>query len=90
MVRFVGEVSELEFLNNFRYNILLPRLQVSPPISTCAYAHMCLCAGQIVLPPSLPGQPRGQRKNVCDKKRGGGTRKKGEISDYVGRGKEKR
>ena len=30
-----------------------------------------LCAGQTVLPPSptpTPGQPRGQRKNVCDKK----------------------
>ena len=38
------------------------------------------------IPPS--GQPRGQRKNVCDKK-GRGTRKKGEISDYIGRGKEK-
>ena len=47
-----------------------------------------LCAGQIVLPPSPHGQPRGQKKNVCDKK-GQGTRKKGEISDYLGRGKEK-
>ena len=26
-----------------------------------------LCAGQFFLPPSPPGQPRGQRKNVCDK-----------------------
>ena len=37
---------------------------------------------------SAPGQPRGQKKNVCDKK-GRGTRKKGEFGDYIGRGKEK-
>ena len=38
------------------------------------------CAGQIVLPPSPPGQPRGQGKNVFDQK-GRGTRKKGDFSD---------
>ena len=47
-----------------------------------------LSAAQIVLPLSPPGQHRGQRKNVCEKK-GRGTRKKGEISDYIGRGKKK-
>ena len=49
-----------------------------------------LCAGQIVLlsSPTPLLQPQGQRKNVCDKK-GLGTRKKGEISDYIGRSKEK-
>ena len=45
-----------------------------------------LCAGQIVLPPSPPGQPRGQRKYLCDKK-GRGTRKKGDFGDYIGLGK---
>ena len=50
--------------------------------------NILLCAGQIVLPQFPPGQPRGQRKNVCDKK-GRGTLKKGEISDYIGRDKEK-
>ena len=34
-----------------------------------------LCVGQIVLPPSPLRQPRGQRKNVCDKY-GRGTGKK--------------
>ena len=38
--------------------------------------------------PIPPGQPRDQRKNACDEK-GRGTRKKGEFSDYIGRGKEK-
>ena len=37
--------------------------------------------------PIPPGQPRRQRKNVCNKK-GRGTWKKGEISDYIGRGKD--
>ena len=32
------------------------------------------------------GQPRGQRKYVCDQK-GRGTRKKGDFGDYIGRGK---
>ena len=35
------------------------------------------------------GQPRGQRKNVCDNE-GQGTRKKGDFCEYIGRGKEKR
>ena len=56
---------------------------------TCHKNTSALCAGQIVLPPFPPsGQPQGQRKNVCDKKRWG-SRKKGEISDYIGQGKEK-
>ena len=38
--------------------------------------------------PLPPRAAPGQRKNVCDKK-GRSTRKKGEISDYIGRGKEK-
>ena len=32
--------------------------------------------------------PRGQRKKVCDKK-GRGTRKKGQISDYMGGARNK-
>jgi len=43
---------------------------------------------KLLCPYSPPGQPRGQRKNVCDEK-GRGTRKKGDFSDYIGRGKEK-
>ena len=42
------------------------------------------CSAPTLIP---KGQARGQRKNVCDKK-GRRTRKKGEISDYIGRGKE--
>ena len=54
------------------------------------YFSDCLCAGQIVLPPSpLPGQPRGQKKNVCDKK-GRGTGKKRVIRVFrEGQGKNK-
>ena len=37
-------------------------------------------------PPPPPGQPRGQRKFLCDKK-GRDTRKKGDFGDYIGRGK---
>ena len=33
-----------------------------------------------------PGQPRGQRKYACDKK-GRGTRKIGDLGDYIRRGK---
>ena len=47
-----------------------------------------LCAGQIVLPPSPPGQPRGQTENVCDKK-GRATGIKSDYSVYIGRGKVK-
>ena len=47
-----------------------------------------LWAGQIVLPPSPHGQPRGQTENVCDKK-GRGTGKKSDYSVYIGRGKGK-
>ena len=36
--------------------------------------------------PHPPGQPRGQKKHVCDKK-GRGTRKKGEFGDYIVWGK---
>ena len=53
------------------------------------YRHIPrLCDGQIILSQSRPGQPQDQRKNACDKK-GRGTRKKGEISDHIGRGEEK-
>ena len=38
--------------------------------------------------PPPPGQPRGQRKNVCDKK-GRGTGKKVDHSVHIGRGKKK-
>ena len=47
-----------------------------------------LCAGQIVLPPSPPGQARGRRKDLCDKK-GRGTGKKSDYRIYIGRGKAK-
>ena len=39
--------------------------------------------------PPLPVQPRDQKKNGCDEK-GRGTRKKGEFSDYIEGGSEKR
>ena len=57
--------------------------QSAPRCNKCLMRHTN-CSAPI--PP--PGKPRGQRKNACDRK-GRGTRKKGEISDYIGRGKEK-
>ena len=38
--------------------------------------------------PLPPGQARGQKRNVFDKK-GRGTRKEGDFSDYIGWGNEK-
>ena len=51
-------------------------------------AVMCPSNCSAPIPPPLPVQPRDQKKNGCDEK-GRGTRKKGEFSDYIGRGKEK-
>ena len=53
------------------------KLQTKTKLCTLATHRLdlILCAGQIVLPPSPPGQPRGQRKYARDKK-GRGTQKR--------------
>ena len=48
-----------------------------------------LCAGQIVLPQSPPQGSPGVRGKMSVIKKGGALEKRGEISDYIGRGKEK-
>ena len=57
------------FLTMIFFNLRLKNGKISKNVNfQYPKLHTSLCPGQIGLPPSPLRQPRGQRKNVCDKK----------------------
>ena len=83
---FPSNLGSCEGDKQFQSEVIMIWFEAIEDILKCFVFWVILMRRSNCSAPIPPGQPRGQRKYVCDKK-GRGTRKKGDFGDYIGRGK---